>query len=120
MTWIFAMRAVCVPARRPLKSSPARIPRSWMAESLGGDGVEQLEHRLVGPVFGILIDAGIAARARGGVHALALAEAVPELLDFLGADVVSAATLLGSHFQSSSSLSGFTPGGGFSLRRIQP
>src|SRR3990170_8708492 len=103
-----------------LKSLTPRIVGSWMAESLGGDGVQQLEHRLVGPVFGILVDAGVAARAGGGIHALALAEAVPELLDFLGADVVSAPTLLGSHFQSSSSLSGFTPGGGFSLRRLQP
>src|SRR6185503_14441959 len=48
-------------------------------------------------------------------------EVVPELLDLLGADVVGAASLLGAHFQSSSSsFSGLTPGGGFSLRRIHP
>src|SRR5687768_8473764 len=90
----------CGPARPLLKSPVARIAGSQFAESLGGDGVQQPRHGLIRPVFGVALDLRVAACARGGVDAAALTEVVPEGLDLVGADVVSAAPLFFGHFIS--------------------
>src|SRR5688572_8786701 len=110
------------PARGLLKSLAGRIGRSGYAESSGCDGVEELGHGLVGPILRIVFNLRVSARARCRVDALAFAEVVPKLLDLGGTNVVGAAALVFRHHrpQSSSSLRGFTPGGGASLRRSQP
>src|SRR5262245_8219552 len=72
--------------------------RAGCKEQLARDRVEQADHRLVGPVVRVAIDLLVAAGARGVVDALALAEPVPELFDFLGRHVVGAAVVrLGAH-----------------------
>src|SRR5688572_27920233 len=120
---MFSTAAMVRPARGLLKSPGGRIGRSGYPESSGCDGVEQLGHGLVRPVFRIVFDLRVAARARRRVDALALAEVVPELLDLGGTNVIGAAALVFRHHRPqswSSSLRGFTPGGGASLRRSQP
>src|SRR5438105_5716241 len=57
---------------------------------LSRNRLEQLEHRLVGPVVRIFVDLGVAASLRRLVDVLSLAEAVPELLHFVCAHVVGA------------------------------
>jgi hypothetical protein len=67
--------------------------RSLRLNASGGNGVEEAHHRLVGPVFRIVVDLGITARAYGVVNSFALTEVVPELLDLFGRNIVGAATL---------------------------
>jgi len=91
------------PRRRPGPGRPASFlllfnhprreitrPQDEEQKKLARDRVEQPGHRLVGPVVRVALDLLVAARPRGRVDALALAEAVPELLHFLGRHVVGA------------------------------
>src|SRR5213075_498682 len=45
--------------------------------------VEQIPHRLIRPALRVLLDALVAGRTHRRAHALALAEAAPEILDLL-------------------------------------
>src|SRR5262245_56417995 len=58
-------------------------PRAGLA--LARDRLDELPHRLVGPELRVGVDAAVALGAHLGLDLLALAEAVPELLDLVGA-----------------------------------
>src|ERR687896_758789 len=102
---MFSIARWCPPERDAQVTTPL-ISGSRFQESLGCDGIEQPKHRLIRPVLRVLIDLRVAARLRRRVHALALTEVVPELLDLVGADVVGTAAAFRfrwDHFASSSS-----------------
>src|SRR5262249_36770415 len=58
-------------------------PFLFLFLGLAGEHVEQIPHRLVRPVLRVLLDLLLAGGAHRRAHALALAEAAPEILDLL-------------------------------------
>src|SRR3954464_2878547 len=72
--------------RLTLRAMPlVRAIALGLARAVARDGFDQLPHRLVGPEFGVGLDAFVAFGAHFGLDPLALAEAVPELLDLVDA-----------------------------------